>query len=380
MNAFDTESGSWDPALDPLRAGPGELEADVAGLLPSSLRDTGPVPTSIDAGLGEITETARLLPALARLGERGEGALARSQLDAVARFLGVGVYGEAATDDEVREICRSADTYHRVRGTPAGMRWAVETLAGQPGSDDEGVAAVEVVEQGSSRAAELGGRLPALSHWAELWVVVHADLADEGRWDASVGRALRHALPAGVIPTWVLLIPDAQLAGAEGADPAFAAEALASYAEDALGPGYRIWTTPTMNGEAVMDGTFSMSPDAVVARRDREFLPSSTSAPPVLLTASAVASPGALDGAAGFGDGGVEAVELVGRDGGGFRVRSYSVSYRGQPYRRESAEVVPYRLFRDVVVDREPAGPGRSGSVTLTVSDLPPGSAPQPRP
>lgn len=375
MSAFtppDGGAGIWDGAADPLAATPdGALTTDVAGLAPPPVRldgAAGAIASSADAGLAGLLGQVRLVPTLARAGELGDGALSRAALDAAARLLGVGVYSEAATDEEVRVLLYDAVAYHRLRGTPAGLAFAAERLAGQPAATETDPPAVEVVEQGSARAAEIGGRLPALSHPSEVWVVVHAELASEERWDASVGRALRHALPAGVIPTWVFPLPDDELAANGGEDPAYAAEALKYYAGLALGPGYHVYTTPIMNGSHVMDGTFTLSPDAVVARRDREFLPLTAGPAPTLITVSV----------APRADGVFPTIELEGRDGGGFLVQRRTVTYRGVPYSRAVAEVTPYRLLRNALRGRSApkldsgGRPVRRATATLLVSDPPP--------
>jgi hypothetical protein len=338
--SYDAQAQTWDPASDPLRAAPDALSADVSGILPEPLSGdaaAADVAAVTDEEFARLLPTVRLLSTLSRIGEAGAEALSRPRLDAAARLLGFGrTYSDALPDADLRALLLNADAYHAERGTPAGMERAARDLAGQAPQPDG--PAVEVVEQGTARGVELGALLPALGHWAEAWVVIWPDRVTTARWDASVGRSLRHAAAAGVRLTYVLPIPDAHRVE-NGGDPLRAAEALAHHARTALGRGHRVWTLPTMGDGLLMDGTYTMAPYAVVARPAAEFLPVTAGPAPSFAVL-------AVDEEAGT-------ATLRGRDGAGFVVTTQPVTYRGQDYAVGTARPVPYAAVHGAAVTAE---------------------------
>ena len=362
-SAWDPDARAWRPEVDPLAGQPVDVGID---LLPAPLAADEVVRRVADVVSGEVgrvTASARLLAGLSRVAERGAEAPPRALLDEVAHMLGVDFYSPRATDDDVLDLVYGAAEWHLHSGTPWAVRWALERVgqdvAGGADGDAGGAvdpaqlgdgATIEVVEQGSARYAFLESRLPAVTSPVESFVVVDLERVDDDLWGAWIERAVRLSSLASRQPTWVVYF-----GGRTEGD----VEAALFYAKLALGRSYEYSTLPVLDGSRTLDGSWTLAPDAVVARpTDR---PASGEPPPPKLFLVALA-PGS--------------VTLRAERGGRFSVRRVPVSFRGLDYTVSLARPRPFGLVfgagATVLRDGETAtGLPGSRSLVLTVEDPP---------
>lgn len=322
----------------------------VRALIPASVASSEAVQLLgdvVDAELVRLAGDAVTPNVLGRLDE-----VDRASLDDVARYLGVDLYDPHASDDVVRELIRGAFAWHRRRGTPWSLRWALDAL---------GLGHAEVLEPADIAAQPLGydvfdgtppwhfdeadgngeparrlarwaldSDLPQGLGWAEFVVRLDLDADPTGEaWGPQLARAVELSAPASRHAHFVLAFGDPSEWRAEGA---------LLEARRALGDGYEYSYLPTWSG-VPLDGSWALLPSAVHARPVRPAggeggAGGGARGPAPATLPLAPRSPAAY-AATDHGDG---AATLTGP----VEVETYEVVFDGVPYTRRRALLADY--------------------------------------